>query len=143
MNKIFLNYLLLNFLKTFFIFVLVFYCFGMILNLFEEIEFFKNMNVSFFIPLLLTSIFIPSMIIKILPFIIFISSIWSKFGAKGYTLYCASKGALDSAMRALALELAPITRVNSILFGAIGTAGQRCTTTRRVFVQEKIYNKWS
>ena len=53
--------------------------------------------------------------------IIFISSIWSKFGAKGYTLYCASKGALDSAMRALALELAPITRVNSILFGAIET----------------------
>ena len=32
--------------------------------------------------------------------------------------------------------------LNSILFGAIGTAGQRCTTTRRVFVQEKIYNKF-
>ena len=54
--------------------------------------------------------------------IVFISSIWSKFGAKGYTLYCASKGALDSAMRALALELAPSIRVNSILFGAIETS---------------------
>tara|TARA_B100000902_G_C27184478_1_gene850601 strand:+ start:160 stop:912 length:753 start_codon:yes stop_codon:yes gene_type:complete len=51
----------------------------------------------------------------------FISSIWSQFGAKGYTLYCASKGALDSAMRALALELAPDVRVNSILLGAIET----------------------
>ena len=71
MNKIFLNYLLKNFLKTILIFVLVFYCFGVILNLFEEIEFFKNMDVSIFIPLMLTSIFIPSMIVKILPFIIF------------------------------------------------------------------------
>ena len=76
MNRIFLNYLLINFLKTFLVFVLVFYCFGLILNLFEEIEFFKNMNVSIFIPLMLTSIFIPSMIIKILPFIIFLSSMW-------------------------------------------------------------------
>jgi NAD(P)-dependent dehydrogenase (short-subunit alcohol dehydrogenase family) len=53
--------------------------------------------------------------------ITFISSIWSQFGAKGYTLYCASKGALDSAMRALALELAPDIRVNSLLLGAIET----------------------
>ena len=76
MNKIFLNYLLKNFLKTVFIVVLIFYCFGLILNLFEEIEFFKNINVSILTPLILTSIFIPSMIIKILPFIIFISSMW-------------------------------------------------------------------
>ena len=76
MNKIILNYLLKNFLKTFFIVILIFYCFGVILNLFEEIEFFKNIDVSIFMPLILTSIFIPSMIIKILPFIIFISSMW-------------------------------------------------------------------
>ena len=76
MNNLILNYLLKNFLKTFFIFVLIFYCFGMILNLFEEIEFFKNINVSILTPLILTSIFIPSMIIKFLPFIIFLSSMW-------------------------------------------------------------------
>lgn len=28
----------------------------------------------------------------------------------------------------------------SILFGAVGTAGQRCTTTRRLFVQRHIYD---
>jgi aldehyde dehydrogenase (NAD+) len=28
----------------------------------------------------------------------------------------------------------------SILFGAVGTAGQRCTTTRRLFVQSKVYD---
>ena len=74
MNNLLLNYLLRNFLKTFFSVVLVIYCFGMLLNLFEEIEFFKNINVSIFKPLILTSIFVPSMIIKLLPFVIFISS---------------------------------------------------------------------
>ena len=76
MNKIIFNYILKNFLKTFFIIVLAFYSFGIILNLFEEIEFFKNKNVSIITPLILTSIYIPSLIIKFLPFIIFISSMW-------------------------------------------------------------------
>ena len=76
MNKIILKYLLKNFLKTISMWVFIFYCFGVILNLFEEIEFFKNLDVSFFTPLILTSIYIPSMVIKLLPFIIFISSMW-------------------------------------------------------------------
>ena len=76
MNKIIFNYLLKNFLKTILVWVLIFYCFGVILNLFEEIEFFKNIDVSFLTPLMLTSIFIPSLIIQLLPFIIFISSMW-------------------------------------------------------------------
>ena len=76
MNNIILNYILYNFIKSLLIVVLVIFCFGIILNLFEEIEFFKNSNVSIFTPLLLTGIFVPSLIIKILPFIIFISSMW-------------------------------------------------------------------
>ena len=76
MNKIIFNYLLINFLKTFLIFISVFYCFGLILNLFEEIEFFKNINVSFFVPIILTGIHVPSMIIEVLPFIVFFSSLW-------------------------------------------------------------------
>jgi lipopolysaccharide export system permease protein len=76
MNNIIFNYLLKNFIKTFFLITLIFYVFGIILNLFEEIEFFKDLNVNIFTPLILTSIYIPSMIIKILPFIIFISSMW-------------------------------------------------------------------
>ena len=28
------------------------------------------------------------------------------------------------------------------VFGAVGTAGQRCTTTRRLIIQEKVYNKF-
>ena len=74
MKKVILNYLVKKFLKTIFIVVLVAYCFGVILNLFEEIEFFKNIDVNIFTPLMLTSIFVPSIIVKLLPFIIFISS---------------------------------------------------------------------
>jgi len=35
------------------------------------------------------------------------------------------------------LELA----IPAIVFGAVGTAGQRCTTTRRVFVHEKLFDE--
>jgi aldehyde dehydrogenase (NAD+) len=31
--------------------------------------------------------------------------------------------------------------VRTILFGAVGTAGQRCTTTRRIIVQERVYDE--
>jgi aldehyde dehydrogenase (NAD+) len=31
--------------------------------------------------------------------------------------------------------------VRAILFGSVGTAGQRCTTTRRIIVHEKIYDQ--
>ena len=74
MNKILINYLFSNYIKTFFKVTLFFYCFGIILNLFEEIEFFKNLEVSFLTPIILTCLFIPSMMIQLLPFIIFITS---------------------------------------------------------------------
>ena len=54
--------------------------------------------------------------------IVFISSIWSRFGSRAHGAYCASKAALDGLMRALAVELAPAVRVNSILPGAIQTS---------------------
>ena len=76
MNKIITFYLLKNFLKTFLLVTLIFFCFGTILNLFEEIEFFKNLNTHSFMPLVLTTFYMPSMIISGLPFIIFISSLW-------------------------------------------------------------------
>lgn len=54
--------------------------------------------------------------------IVFVSSTASQFGARGFNLYCASKGALDAFMRAIAVELAPSVRVNSVLPGAVRTA---------------------
>ena len=53
--------------------------------------------------------------------IILISAYFSKFGNKGNSMYAATKGALDSLVKSLAVELAPKVRVNSILPGAIRT----------------------
>ncbi|MFZ5988181.1 MAG: SDR family NAD(P)-dependent oxidoreductase [Bacillota bacterium] len=54
--------------------------------------------------------------------IVAISSISSKVGARGLTAYCASKGALESAVRSMALDLAPKKiRVNAIAPSLIET----------------------
>jgi NAD(P)-dependent dehydrogenase (short-subunit alcohol dehydrogenase family) len=58
---------------------------------------------------------------KALRSIVFISTIASQFGAKGFSVYCASKAGLDGLMKALAVELAPQVRVNSVLPGAVRT----------------------
>ncbi|MFA6308112.1 MAG: SDR family oxidoreductase, partial [Patescibacteria group bacterium] len=56
--------------------------------------------------------------------IINISSIASLVGFEGLTHYCASKGAVNSFVRALALELAPKNiLVNAVAPGAIRTPG--------------------
>ncbi len=76
MNNTLVNYLLKNFLKTILIVTSIVFCFGLILNLFEEIEFFKNIQTGIFKPLIMTALFVPSLVLKLLPFIIFISSMW-------------------------------------------------------------------
>lgn len=60
--------------------------------------------------------------------VVFISSIASQFGARGLAAYCASKGGLDALMKALAVELAPRVRVNSVLPG-----GVRSEMTTQIF----------
>ena len=69
--------------------------------------------------------------------VVFISSIASTFGARGISAYCASKGALDSLMRALAVELAPGVRVNSVLPG-----GLRTEMTRNIFEDPEMVAKF-
>lgn len=54
--------------------------------------------------------------------IVAISSISSKVGARGLTAYCASKGALESAIRSMALDLTPKKiRINSVAPSMIET----------------------
>lgn len=68
--------------------------------------------------------------------IVFISSNISNRGAKALSIYGASKGALDTLMRCLAIELAPNTRVNSVLPGAILTE-----MTQDIFSDEEVVKK--
>jgi NAD(P)-dependent dehydrogenase (short-subunit alcohol dehydrogenase family) len=54
--------------------------------------------------------------------VVAVSSISNRVGARGLTAYCASKGALESAIRAMSLELAPKNiRINSVAPGMIAT----------------------
>ena len=54
--------------------------------------------------------------------VVLISSNISNFGAKAFSVYGASKGAVDALMRSFAVELAPRVRVNSVLPGGVRTA---------------------
>jgi NAD(P)-dependent dehydrogenase (short-subunit alcohol dehydrogenase family) len=46
-------------------------------------------------------------------------------GASGYSVYSASKGAVNALSLSLAVELAPAVRVNAVLPGIIGTEMNR------------------
>ncbi len=56
--------------------ILIFFCLGFIMNLFEEINFFKDINIGIYIPILLTSLKVPVLLHDMLPFIVLISGIW-------------------------------------------------------------------
>ena len=76
MNKIINQYLVINYLKVVINSTLIFLALGIILNLFEEIEFFKNLNQSFALPFVLSLSFVPTLILELMPFIIFLASMF-------------------------------------------------------------------
>ena len=75
MNKI-NKYLIVKFSKSIFNAILIFLSLGIILNLFEEIEFFKNLNLSFALPVILSLSYVPTLVLELLPFIVFLSSMF-------------------------------------------------------------------
>ena len=82
----------------------------------------ETMSVNFFSALEITACLLGQRINQnSLSNVLFLSSIWGQFGARGHAMYCASKGALESAMRSLATELAPKVRVNCVALGAVDT----------------------
>jgi len=71
------NYLGKNFLMIVLSTSAIFFCLGFVINIFEEINFFKDYNnVGMEIPILMSFLFVPSMFYKMFPFIILISGIW-------------------------------------------------------------------
>ena len=70
------NYLAREFSKVVINMSLAFFCLGFIVNIFEEINFFKDLNVGINIPIMLSALFVPSMIYNMFPFVILMSGIW-------------------------------------------------------------------
>ena len=54
---------------------LIFFALGFIMNLFEEINFFKDLNVKVYTPIILSLLFTPSLLHDFFPFIILVSGI--------------------------------------------------------------------
>ena len=70
------KYLSKEFLKIVINAILIFFCLAFIMNLFEEINYFKDLDVQINLPILLTTLIVPSLFYNMLPFIILISGIW-------------------------------------------------------------------
>lgn len=96
-------------------------------------------NTNCFSATLITKLLIQKKINKgSLKSVVYISSNISDRGAKAFNTYAASKGALDSLMRCLAVELAPNVRVNSVLPGAVQTE-----MTQNIFENQELADKMS
>ncbi len=72
--KVYENYISKQFLSTFIKTIFIFVTLAFILNIFEEINFFKDLDVSIGIPIFLTLLNIPSIIFEIFPFIFLITT---------------------------------------------------------------------
>jgi len=70
------KYLSKEFSKIILATIFIFFCLGLIMNLFEEINFFKDLDVGIFLPLILTALKVPSLLHTMLPFIILVGGIW-------------------------------------------------------------------
>ena len=74
MIKIYQLYLVKSYWKILFFVSIIFFSLSIILNIFEEVSFFKDVNVSAFYPLLLTLLTAPTIVYETFPFILFIST---------------------------------------------------------------------
>ena len=74
MIKTYQNYLIKLFFKKISITSLVFLCLIIILNIFEEINFFKNLEINFLLPFFISLLRAPSNLFEVFPFIFLIST---------------------------------------------------------------------
>ena len=74
MIKVYQSYLIKSFWQIFIFVCLVFFSLIIILNIFEEISFFKDIKINPFYPILLTLLTSPSLVYETFPFIFFITT---------------------------------------------------------------------
>jgi len=70
------KYLASEFLKVIINMILIFFSLGIIMNLFEEINFFKDIDIGIYMPISLSFLIVPSLLYNMFPFIILLSGIW-------------------------------------------------------------------
>ena len=70
------KYLAREFIKVILNTIFVFFCLGFIMNLFEEINYFKDLDIGIYVPIMLSSLIVPSLLYNMFPFIILLSGIW-------------------------------------------------------------------
>ena len=74
MFKVYQKYLINSFLYKFIYFTLIFFSLSLILNILEEITFFKNIEVPFWYPYFLTALTAPITLFEIFPFIFILTT---------------------------------------------------------------------
>jgi len=72
--KIYIKYIVNNFIKLLLLVSFIFFILVLLLNLFEELNFFKDTNEGLYYPLLLNILNAPTILINIFPFIFLISA---------------------------------------------------------------------
>ena len=111
---------------------------GVILNLFEEIEFFKKFDLGLSLPILLTIMYIPNLVIKLLPFIIFISAMWYLISIK------TNKDLLSLKVFGFSnLKIIAMLSLTAFLFGAIIIIVVTPVTSLMVKFYEQTKSKYS
>jgi lipopolysaccharide export system permease protein len=70
------KYLAEEFLKIIITISIIFFCLGIVMNIFEEINFFKDIDIGLYTPVSLSLLYVPSLIYNMFPFIILLSGIW-------------------------------------------------------------------
>ena len=76
MIAIYQKNLINSFFKSLGIVTIIFFCITLILNIFEEVSFFKNEDVNFTLPIFLTLLNSPSILFDIFPFIFLIATLY-------------------------------------------------------------------
>ena len=72
--KVYIKFIIKNFLKSFLYVSSIVFALVLILNLLTEIEFFKNINVTYFFPIYISFLNSPSLLFEMFPFIFLIST---------------------------------------------------------------------
>jgi lipopolysaccharide export system permease protein len=113
-NFVLNKYLSKKFFKITFIMTLIFFGLGLIMNIFEEINFFKDIDIGFNLPLILSLLFVPSLLYDMFPFVILLSGIWFFLSIKKSDEILAMK---VSGMSNLSIILLP--SILSLIIGVI------------------------